>query len=69
MSAKKITIPAHSAVTVQLTLDASLPNTRKPGTYTAVLNLTHNTPYVLAPITVSMSVKAGSKHRGKTAQG
>ncbi|MFJ5220998.1 kelch repeat-containing protein [Streptomyces sp. NPDC088354] len=63
----KVTIPAHSSVTVRLTLDASLPHTRKLGSYNAVLNLTHDTPYVLIPVTIRMTVIAGPWHHGRAA--
>jgi len=40
-----------------VTLDASAPEISQPGTYTAALNLGTDTPYRLAPVGVSLTVK------------
>ncbi|MDQ1073222.1 hypothetical protein [Streptomyces canus] len=42
--ATTLTVPAHSAATPRLTLDATLPETRTPGRCTAALGLVHDTP-------------------------
>ncbi|MDH6629750.1 hypothetical protein M2271_007588 [Streptomyces sp. LBL] len=57
-----LTVPAHSAVTLRLTLDATLPETRTPGRYTAALGLVHDTPYTVPPVPVSMKVTAVRPH-------
>ncbi|WP_329037574.1 carboxypeptidase regulatory-like domain-containing protein [Streptomyces sp. NBC_00178] len=59
VSAKKVTVPAHSSVTVETVLDAATAATRKAGTYRAALGATHDTPYPLAPVTVTMKVTTG----------
>lgn len=48
--------PGASA-TVTVTLDASAPEISQPGTYTASLGLGSDTPYPLAPVSVSLTVK------------
>ena len=56
-SADTVTVQPGSSTTVTVTLDASVPETGQPGTYTAVLALGTDTPYPLDPIGVSMTVK------------
>jgi N-acetylneuraminic acid mutarotase len=54
-SASTVTIPAHSSVTVTLTLNAAAADITQPGTYTAQLNISTNTPYEVTPVTVTMT--------------
>ena len=56
-SADTVTLQPGASTTVTVTLDASVPETSQPGTYTASLALGSDTPYSLDPIGVSLTVK------------
>jgi len=56
-SATTVTVQPGASTTVTVTVDASVPEITQPGDYTASLGLGSDTPYRLAPIGVSMTVK------------
>ncbi|WP_449343644.1 carboxypeptidase regulatory-like domain-containing protein [Streptomyces polygonati] len=56
-SAGTLTVQPGATATITLTLDSAAPEISQPGTYTASLLLATDTPYQLAPIGVSMTVK------------
>lgn len=52
-----VTLAPGASATVTVTLDAAAPEISQPGTYTATLALGSDTPYPLAPVGVSLTVK------------
>jgi N-acetylneuraminic acid mutarotase len=52
-----VTLAPGASTAVTVTLDASVPEITQPGTYTASPALSTDTPYRLAPIGVSLTVK------------
>jgi N-acetylneuraminic acid mutarotase len=53
---KTLTIAPGASATVTVTVDANVPSITQPGTYTAALVITPNTPYPTPDIPVSMTV-------------
>ncbi|GAA5188421.1 hypothetical protein GCM10023322_39080 [Rugosimonospora acidiphila] len=52
-----LTLAPGASATVTVTLDATAPDITQPGTFTASLALRSDTPYSLAPVNVTMTVK------------
>ncbi|MFF6957127.1 carboxypeptidase regulatory-like domain-containing protein [Streptomyces sp. NPDC008317] len=56
-SATSVTVAPGASTTLTVTLDASVPEITQPGTYSASIGLASDTPYSIAPIPVSLTVK------------
>jgi N-acetylneuraminic acid mutarotase len=52
-----LTLAAGASATVTVTLDASVAEITQPGTFTAGLGLSTDTPYQVAPVDVTLTVK------------
>ncbi|MGI5133999.1 Kelch repeat-containing protein [Streptomyces sp. CA-106110] len=52
-----VTVQPGASATVTVTVDASAPEVTQPGVYSALLTLGTDTPYRLAPSSVSMTIK------------
>ncbi|CAG7656762.1 Kelch motif-containing protein [Actinacidiphila bryophytorum] len=56
-STDTVTLAPGASASVTVTLDAAAPDISQPGTFTATLGLGSDTPYPLAPVNVSLTVK------------
>jgi N-acetylneuraminic acid mutarotase len=57
VSPTSLTLAAGASATVTVTLDANVAEITQPGTFTAKLALSTDTPYTVAPVDVTMTVK------------
>ncbi|MEU6852658.1 carboxypeptidase regulatory-like domain-containing protein [Actinacidiphila alni] len=56
-STDTLTLQPGASATVTVTLDANVPEITQPGTYSASIGFTSDTPYGISPIAVALTVK------------
>ena len=63
-----LTLAAGASTTVTVTLDANVPDVTQPGTFTAALAFGTDTPYQVASVAVSLTVKPPVRRRRSTSR-